>query len=99
MIEAVLVGGWVALGRNWVAVAVEVGVGVPVTVGVAEGTAVVILAVSVGKMIETGVSDGVEEARGVRVITLGTQNCCPAFRAVCPLDMQFACCNWAMLTP
>ena len=61
---------------------VAVPVGVVVAVGVWVGTPVVRLDVRVGKMIETGVSDGVRVARGVRVTTFGTQSCCPDFRLI-----------------
>jgi hypothetical protein len=50
-------------------------------------------------MIETGVNDGVLDAGGVRVTTFGTQSCCPDFKLVWLLDMQFACWSCVMLTP
>jgi hypothetical protein len=41
-------------------------------------------------MIDTGVSVGVLDARGVRVMTFGTHSCCPDLRLVWPLARQFA---------
>ena len=83
-----------------VAVGVNVGgmVGIVVEVAVDVGGGVIVAGfVMVGKTMDTGVREGVKLARGVRVLTFGTQIVCPVAMVV--VDIQFARWSWDMLTP